>query len=82
MDEDLTLPVSYKGGELSFLVKIIASGFGYRFAVLIDGREVIFEKDDGGEYRAVMYNAEQCDEAQPDLALLAAIAAVIASIGV
>lgn len=78
MDEDLMLPVTYRGAELAFPVKIVASGFGYRFAMLIDGVEVIIEKDDSGEYRALLNNHNQTgQEEMPEYGLLEAIVEVI-----
>lgn len=80
MDEDLMLPVTYKGKELLFPLKVVPQGYVYRFVVQIDELEVIFEKDDGGEYRAVIAKPDEYKGKLPDRELLEAVCEVIVSI--
>ena len=79
-EEELSLPVTYQGKELSFPLKIVPQGYVYRFVVQIGDAEVIFEKDDAGEYRAVLSKPDEHRGKLPEKELLAAIHAVIISL--
>jgi len=79
-EEQLVLPVTYKGKELSFPLKIVPQGYVYRFVVQIDNAEVIFEKDDEGEYRAILNKPDEHQGKLPDQELLIAIHDVIISL--
>lgn len=79
-EEELTLPVTYKGKELSFPLKIVPQGYVYRFVVQVDDAEVIFEKDDEGKYRAILSKPDEHQGKLPDKELLAAIHDVIVSL--
>ena len=83
MDEDeeqLSLPVTYKGKELSFPLKIVPQGYVYRFVVKIDDMEVIYEKNDEGEYRAIISKPDEHQGKLPERELLEAISEVIVSL--
>jgi len=47
-------PVEIRGEELVFSAKVQAWRFGLRFLVDVDGVEVILERDDAGEFRALL----------------------------
>ncbi len=79
-EEELALPVTYKGKEYSFPLKIVPQGYVYRFVVQIDHAEIIFEKDDEGEYRAVLNKPDEHQGKLPEKELLAAIHDVIVSL--
>ena len=53
MDTDITIPVEYKGEELNFDARVQVWQFGHRFFVPVDGVELVFERDDSGQYRAL-----------------------------
>lgn len=63
MDEPFEIPVLYKGQELLFTAKLLTIGYLHKFQVDVDGQEVFFEPDDGGEYRAMM-NPANLEEGQ------------------
>ncbi|HXS37963.1 MAG TPA: hypothetical protein VN721_14765 [Flavipsychrobacter sp.] len=54
MDELFVLPITYKGEEREFEVRISKQGYTYKIFVLIDTVEVTLEKDEERNYRAVM----------------------------
>lgn len=80
MDEPFEIPVLYKGQELLFTAKLLTIGYLHKFLVDVDGQEVFFEPDDGGEYRAMM-NPANLEEGQVvAVDLLKAIVAAIEDI--
>lgn len=79
-DFDLELPVTYKGKELLFPLKVVPQGYVYRFVVQIENLEVIYEKDDEGEYRAMIAKPDEYKGKLPERELLEAINEVIVSI--
>ena len=75
MEHYFDLPVIYKGEEHSFKGRLATFGYIYKFYIIVDGRELVFEKDDEGEYRVL---TEADDKAEPvDASLMQAIIAVL-----
>ena len=71
MEHYFELPVAYKGEEHSFKGRLATFGYVYKFYIIVDGRELVFEKDDEGQYREL---TEADDKAKPvDAGLLQAI---------
>ncbi len=58
MQEGFELPVVYKGEELEFGSRLVISGYVYQFIIIVNDRELVFEKDDAGEYRVVNYTPD------------------------
>jgi hypothetical protein len=58
MEEFIDLPITYKGETIHFTAKILAYGYIYKLSVDVNGVEVLFEKDDQGEYRALLADPE------------------------
>jgi len=54
MEELFILNVPYKGGEKELEAQLQLSGYTHRFVVWVEGTEVYFERDEGGEYRALV----------------------------
>jgi hypothetical protein len=54
MDEPFLIPVSYKGVEREFEATLQVLGYTHRFNVQVEGAEVIFERDEEGQYRAIV----------------------------
>lgn len=52
--EEFELPVTYKGKDLLFNVRLATFTYGYKFYVEIDDNEVVFERDDEGNLRAIV----------------------------
>jgi hypothetical protein len=53
MQNDFSITVPYKGKDREFNVNVMVTGYTYRFFVTVDETEVIFEKDEEGNYRAL-----------------------------
>ncbi len=77
MDNDLEIPVTFNGEELSFGTKLILSGFTYKFGVDVYGKIIFFEPDEEGQYRAIYENSGASENPPVNVALLKAIALVI-----
>lgn len=77
MDDVLTLPVTWKGAELDLPLQIVPQGYTYRFIVQVEDTELTIERDDGGELRALIYNADGHTGKLPEQALVAEIVATI-----
>ena len=77
MDEPFELPVTYKSEELLFPARLLHIGYTHRFTVNINGREVLFEPDEEGSYRALIEPGEHDEKERLDVDLLKAIAAAI-----
>ncbi|MET0391481.1 MAG: hypothetical protein ABW019_00015 [Chitinophagaceae bacterium] len=53
MEDGFMLPVPYKGETLELDAKFVRLGFIYQFHISIDGRTLIFERDEEQEYRVI-----------------------------
>jgi len=74
MDEPFTLSVPYKGVQQDFETELIVTGYTYKFRMLVNDTEVFFERDDEGNFRALVPNAETKQLQSLDAGLLQAIA--------
>ena len=54
MDEVLAIPVSVRGEDREFAAQVQAWRYGAGFFVAVDRVEMVFERDDAGEFRAVL----------------------------
>lgn len=54
MEEVFELPVSYNKKQLLFPVKLIQFGYTYRIEVDVEGTIISFERDEEGNWRALM----------------------------
>ena len=80
MDDQLVLPVTYRGEELEFEVRVYQFGYVHRVEVLIGDIPVQFELDDEQNYRALV-NLEQMEQSKNlNIGLLQAIAGQLESI--
>ena len=53
MQDDFSITIPYKGKDREFNVRVMVTGYTYKFFVVIDETEIIFEKDEEGNYRAM-----------------------------
>ncbi len=79
MDERFELPVVYKGENLLFPAQLKQYGYTHRFAVQVQDREILFEPDEEGAYRALIA-AEEVASTTIDVELLQAIAGAIETV--
>lgn len=78
MSQMVTIPVEYLGEEREFEAAVQVLQYGYRFLVPVDGVDLVFERDDSGDYRAVTpygYAGKL-----PDRGWVEAIAAVLSAL--
>jgi len=79
-DNDLEIPVTYKGQELSFPGKLLLTGYTHKIQVEVDDQLIMFEPDEERNYRAILDAAQLQKNTRLDVALLRAIATVIESV--
>lgn len=59
MNETLMLPVNYLGETHELPLTIAQLGYTYQLHIQVEGRTLIFEKDDQGEYRVIDHSNSQ-----------------------
>ncbi|WP_026464626.1 hypothetical protein [Adhaeribacter aquaticus] len=79
-DNNLEIPVTYKGEEYSFPARVVITGYTHKIGVEVDNQLILFEPDEERNYRAVLGPAQLEKGIKVDIALLKAIAAVIESV--
>ncbi|QHT71747.1 hypothetical protein GXP67_36330 [Rhodocytophaga rosea] len=77
MDEILEIPVDYKGEHLCFKAKILSYSYSYKIVVDVSGRQMMYEADEEGKYRAVAELEALQKGEKIDIGLLEAIALVL-----
>lgn len=75
MEQTVEIPVEIRGEERVFLAKVQAWRYGHRFLVDVDGVEVTLERDDAGEFRAIL--PEGFSGKSPDKEVVGAIIEVL-----
>lgn len=53
MTESIILPVPYLGTTHEFPLELVTLGYTYQLHILVEGRTLIFEKDEDREYRVI-----------------------------
>jgi len=53
MNETIMLPVEYMGDSHELPLTIVPLGYTYQLHIQVEGKTLIFEKDDQGEYRVI-----------------------------
>ncbi|PXW17782.1 hypothetical protein C8D70_101104 [Chryseobacterium sp. CBTAP 102] len=69
--EEFEVPVTYKGKDMIFNGKLATFSYGYKLYVDVNGIEVIIERDDHGDLRALLPDA--ASEKDIDKGLIEAI---------
>jgi len=75
MEQVVQIPVDYQGVEREFEARVQVWQYGHRFFVQVDEGEVVFERDDAGQYRAL--TPEGYTGKLPERGLVQAIAEVL-----
>ncbi len=68
MEDTVQIPVTYKGKELEFDAQLLHLGYINKIQVDVNGVIVFLEKDDEGNYRAVL--ADMLNENKVDKELV------------
>lgn len=79
MDESIELPVLVKGEIIYYTAKVLAFGYVYKLSVDINGVEVLFERDEQGNFRAVLARID--NEVKIDAEIITGIMDVLNSAG-
>lgn len=53
MTDQFDLIIDYKGEQKSFPATLLLQGYTHKFKIMINGKEVFFEPDEEGTYRAL-----------------------------
>jgi hypothetical protein len=77
MDEILEIPVHYRGEHLCFKARILSYSYSYKIVVDISGRQLMYEADEEGKYRAITQLEALQRGDKVDTGLLEAIALVL-----
>ena len=75
MEQTVEIPVTVRGTDRLFTARLQAWRYGLRFLVDIDGVEVVLERDDAGEFRAIL--PEGSTGKPPDKEMIAGIIDVL-----
>jgi hypothetical protein len=54
MEQTIEIPVTVRGVDRVFAAEVQAWRYGLRFLVDVDGVQVVLERDDAGEFRAIL----------------------------
>jgi hypothetical protein len=80
MDNDFEFDLSYKGKEQIIPAKLITSGYSYRIAVNANDEEILFERDDANNWRAILPYGTDTSSVRINKDLISAIAARISDL--
>lgn len=53
MEHFFELPVPYKGEELLLKGRLVTFAYSYKFYVVVNGHELVFERDDAHQFRVL-----------------------------
>jgi hypothetical protein len=67
MEHFFELPVNYKGEELSLKGRLVTFAYVYRFYIIAQGKELIFERDDEHQCRVLATDNERTQIVDPHL---------------
>jgi hypothetical protein len=73
MEEGFELPVKFGERELTFPAQLLKMGYIYKIEVQVQGIQVIFERDEERNWRALT-QSDQANTKLPESGLLQAIA--------
>ena len=78
--EEFEMPVHFKNEEKIYKVRLRAYRYSYKLEVEVDGTPVMFERDDEGNWRAIISYEELPGYKKPENDLLQAIATTLEEI--
>lgn len=71
MEHYFELPLNYRGEERVLKGRLVTFAYNYKFYIVVDGKELVFERDDEHNFRVVSTEAHY--ETGIDQGLLACI---------
>jgi hypothetical protein len=54
MEDPFIITVSYKGLDRDFEAELLQMGYIHKFHVIVEGADLFFERDEEGQYRAIL----------------------------
>jgi hypothetical protein len=80
MEDTFDIPVTYKNKELLFKSQLLILGYTHKISVDVNGTEVLYERDEERNYRAIIDFEKMEGMKMIDKELLKAIAVAIETI--
>lgn len=80
MEDGFEIPVTYRNEDLLFPAQLLSFGWTHRIEVNMDGTTVCFERDEEGEWRALLSSEDIELNKTIDVELVKAIAVAIENI--
>lgn len=80
MDEGFELPVLYKNKEIHLPATLLAYGYTYKLQIAINETLVLFERDEEGEWRALVAPDDAAANKNIEPELLQAIVVAIETV--
>lgn len=74
MGDIFELTVEHNGKEQQLDAQLLVTGYTHKFLVVVNGIEVVFERDEEGGYRALVPDADEKTMRKLDVSLLQKIA--------
>lgn len=59
MEEEFKLPLTFKGQEMELDCVFRKLGYTYKISVTVSGKEILFEPDEEGSFRAALANIHE-----------------------
>ncbi|HEX7755882.1 MAG TPA: hypothetical protein VF421_11090 [Niabella sp.] len=53
MEHFFELPITHRGAQLTFKGRLVTFAYNYKFFIIAESQELVFEKDDEGEFRVL-----------------------------
>jgi hypothetical protein len=78
MEQTIEIPVDIRGIERVFTARVQAWQYGMRFFVDVEGVDLVLERDDAGEFRAIL--PDGFSGKAPDREVVGAIIEVLESL--
>jgi hypothetical protein len=75
MEHFFELPVPYNGTELMLKGRLVTFAYTYKFYIIAEGEELVFERDYDNQLRVLLNDAHKSSNIDPKL--IAAIATVL-----
>ena len=67
MEHYFELPINHNGEELLLNGRLVTFAFNYKYYIVINGRELIFEQDDEQNFRVIAAEPDQHVMVAPEL---------------
>lgn len=57
MEHYFEIPVNYEGEEQLLKGRLVTFGYDYKFYIVVKGEELVFEKDEQGDFRVINHSS-------------------------